>query len=58
MICYVCKSGMQKQMIVKDDIIKNVRYICPVCQTTQEEEIDTSCSKYSTYTELETSKEV
>ncbi len=58
MICYVCRINMQKQVIVKEDIIQSIRYICPACQMVQEEDFDSSCSKYSAYSELDILKEV
>jgi hypothetical protein len=58
MICYVCKINMQKQVIVKEDVIRSIKYICPACNMVQEEEFDASCSKYSAYSELDILKEV
>ena len=56
-LCYVCRISMQKQVVVKDDKIKTVKYICPACQMVQEGE-DISGSKYSAFSGIEDLQEV
>jgi hypothetical protein len=56
-LCYVCKISMQKQVIVKEEIVQTVKYICPACQMVQEGE-DISGSKYSAFSGIEDLQEV
>ena len=46
-LCFRCKINMQKQLVVKEDVIRTIKYICPACQMTEEDEVDISGSKYS-----------
>ena len=55
--CYVCKINMQKQVIVKEDVIQTIRYICPACKLQEDEDYDISNSKYSAWSELDVLKE-
>tara|TARA_R100001377_G_C3092454_1_gene76368 strand:+ start:77 stop:223 length:147 start_codon:yes stop_codon:yes gene_type:complete len=48
---------MQKQVIVKDEIVQTVKYICPACQIVEEGE-DVSGSKYSSFSGIEDLQEV
>tara|TARA_R110000782_G_scaffold221814_1_gene308966 strand:- start:11 stop:157 length:147 start_codon:yes stop_codon:yes gene_type:complete len=48
---------MQKQVIVKDEIVQTVNYICPACQMVEEGE-DVSGSKYSSFSGIEDLQEV
>lgn len=57
-LCFRCKVNMQKQVVVKEDVIRTIKYICPACQMTEEDEVDISGSKYSAYSELDILKEV
>ena len=56
-ICYVCRISMQKQLIIKDDVVTACNYICPACKII-EEDLDVSGSKYSAFTGIEDLKEV
>ena len=56
-LCYVCRISMQKQVVVKDDKIKTVKYICPACQIV-EEDVDIAGSKYSAFSGIEDLNEV
>ena len=56
-ICYVCRISMQKQLIVKDDVVTACNYICPACKII-EEDLDVSGSKYSAFSSIEDLKEV
>ena len=56
-LCYRCKINMQKQVVVKDDIIQSVRFVCPACQGYEEEDNDISGSKYSAWSSLDIAKE-
>jgi len=56
--CYSCKTNMQKQILVKEDVIQTIRYICPTCQLQEEDETDLSGSKYSAWSALDVLKEV
>tara|TARA_R110001592_G_scaffold1719_1_gene10214 strand:+ start:3641 stop:3787 length:147 start_codon:yes stop_codon:yes gene_type:complete len=48
---------MQKQIVVKEDKIKTVKYICPACQMV-EEDVDIAGSKYSAFSGIEDLNEV
>ena len=56
-LCYRCKIVMKKQIFSDKDVITDARYICPACQST-EEDYDVSHSKYSAWSELDVLKEV
>ena len=48
---------MNKQFCSDKEVLNNIRYVCPACDST-EEDIDISNSKYSAWSELEVLKEV
>jgi hypothetical protein len=56
-LCFRCKINMQKQILVKEDVIQTIRYICPACELI-EEDADVSGSKYSAWSALDVLKEV
>ena len=56
-LCYVCRISMQKQVIVKDEIVQTLNYICPACQMV-EEDVDIAGSKYSAFSGIEDLNEV
>lgn len=57
-LCYRCKVNMQKQIIVREDVIQTIRYVCPACQLQEAEDTDLSGSKYSSWSPLDVLKEV
>jgi len=56
-LCYRCKIVMNKQFCSDKEVLNNIRYVCPACDST-EEDIDISNSKYSAWSELDILKEV